>query len=850
LRIKDKEILDMFGMLGKKKYYTPAEISKKFQVNEYIDILKDDNADDISKRTANEMLKKNTEKLAMLAIVQESIKGLPNGIPNFAENVLAGLQQQEMKMGGELPKAQFGVPEHLQEDYKKAKSIVTPSTTYVSPLNSTVNSTINEIQKQHEDYSKWKHEPKADDYISNKGVGRMILGIAEALPIVSVPATAYELVNNYRKGEPMEDAFWNLLPFANTVIGARQNIKDNEEKKKEFIKDYEDYYNNSKNTPVTTNSETSQQDTMTKPTADTNTSTNQSYATIGDKVFKTKEEYDAYIKSLESSKTNTSTKSSKTNETYNTVKVIDDPDVQSFKIGGELKKYQNGGDKKQESIDKYGYYKEIPESTSSDVYDLYFGNLRVRYKNNKAVAVELKDGTKYKINTKGSFSNVNDPKDVKQFTQYDELPRLTSIATERGVKFDPTQFTNVVNIQAPQRGSIYGIEMTPDQWSDFERRHSQFIEKSTGDNFKDWKTKVEKGDKGSVAKFQKAYNDYIGYEYFKKRDSHKDPYGVDDKLGWITFSAPALYSGIEPEKPVEVNTNSTVNVTDNEKVNVDTTTPKLDDPFPKDTPRPIDTWFAPDITNFVGSLTDKINRYEPAMSKLDFVNPDYVLLDPTRQLAANQEQMARFSNQLENSVDPQIALATMLGASGQGFQNAANVLGNVENANVQITNQALNNSAQIENQEIGVNEAARQNYISQMATLNENEDRARNLKKWRVINAYNQGWHNYNKDQMMEQVLFPQVHIDNITSDVSVVPGRNITVPNTYSNFMSSGSMGVSNEFFEDLWAKVPGNTSQEKLDYMKAYSMYANPKLAAFSANDYQNYMMQKFGGFINNKK
>ena len=439
-----------------------------------------------------------------------------------------------------------------------------------------------------------------------------------------------------------------------------------------------------------------------------------------------------------------------------------------------MKKYVNGGDKKQESIDKYGYYKEIPENVSQGVYDLYFGNLRVRYKNNKAVAVELEDGTIYNINTNGTFSNIKNPNDIKQFIQYDELPRLISIATEIGVKLDPTQFTNVVNIQAPQRGSIYGIEMTPEQWSDFERRHGQFIEKVTGDKFEDWKAKVEKGVKGSVAKFQEAYNNYTGYEYFKKRNSHKDPYGVDDKFGWIVFSAPGLYNELEQPEPNKSPIGNKRDLFTPDDV-------ETGNDYTKEKPL-LDTWFAPDITNFVGAITDPINRYEPVQGKVDLVTPGYDLLDPTRQLAANQEQMARYQYMLENSVDPQIALSASLAASGEGFQNAANVLANVENANVGIVNQAYHQNAAIENQEAAMNENARQKYIAEMATLNENTDKAKNLKKWRVISAYNQGWHNFNKDQMMEQVLFPQVHTNNITGAVQFSGnGRALDEYNTYS---------------------------------------------------------------------
>lgn len=85
LAIKDRELLQkFFGLPYKKGGYTPAEISKKYSINKYVQILKDENSDAISKRTANEMIKKHTEKLGILAFIQEAMKGFPDGIPEIA----------------------------------------------------------------------------------------------------------------------------------------------------------------------------------------------------------------------------------------------------------------------------------------------------------------------------------------------------------------------------------------------------------------------------------------------------------------------------------------------------------------------------------------------------------------------------------------------------------------------------------------------------------------------------------------------------------------------------------------------------------------------------------------------
>lgn len=128
LRIKNPELLKYFGMGNNKKGYTPAQISKKYQINEYIDTLKNEDADDIAKKTANEMLKNNTKKLAELAIVQESMKGFENGIPDFAASVMAGLQgeQPQMKEGGWLPKYQNG---NETDSSVKSRLVLEPVTT-------------------------------------------------------------------------------------------------------------------------------------------------------------------------------------------------------------------------------------------------------------------------------------------------------------------------------------------------------------------------------------------------------------------------------------------------------------------------------------------------------------------------------------------------------------------------------------------------------------------------------------------------------------------------------------------------------------------------------------------------
>jgi hypothetical protein len=76
MTLKDPNILSYFGKGGSKtKGFTPADIAKQYDINEYIKILNDPNSDKLSKQTAELMIKNYNLKLGALALAQESKKG-------------------------------------------------------------------------------------------------------------------------------------------------------------------------------------------------------------------------------------------------------------------------------------------------------------------------------------------------------------------------------------------------------------------------------------------------------------------------------------------------------------------------------------------------------------------------------------------------------------------------------------------------------------------------------------------------------------------------------------------------------------------------------------------------------
>jgi hypothetical protein len=108
MRINDEEELSMFGKKPKgKKGYTPAEIAKQYDINKYREIIEDPLSDDLAVKTAERMISNYNYKLAGLAMLQESKKGFPQGIPQTAQPFL--------ERNGIDPASIFGNPEEAGE---------------------------------------------------------------------------------------------------------------------------------------------------------------------------------------------------------------------------------------------------------------------------------------------------------------------------------------------------------------------------------------------------------------------------------------------------------------------------------------------------------------------------------------------------------------------------------------------------------------------------------------------------------------------------------------------------------------------------------------------------------------
>ena len=98
LRINDPSVLAMFNKTPKKGGYTPAEIAKPYNINKYKAILLDPDTSKLERNTATIMIKNYIMKLGALAIVQESMKGFPQGIPAMAKPYMEanGISEEDL----------------------------------------------------------------------------------------------------------------------------------------------------------------------------------------------------------------------------------------------------------------------------------------------------------------------------------------------------------------------------------------------------------------------------------------------------------------------------------------------------------------------------------------------------------------------------------------------------------------------------------------------------------------------------------------------------------------------------------------------------------------------------------
>ncbi len=286
---------------------------------------------------------------------------------------------------------------------------------------------------------------------------------------------------------------------------------------------------------------------------------------------------------------------------------------------------------------------------------------------------------------------------------------------------------------------------------DFKKRHGEFINSKYDGGYSAFEKQLadKKTAPGATLWFQKAADDELIRQgqprYFTGTDD-KSAYATDGKFGANTWAVPSL-NRPAPDPVLQ----------DAPKKEDTPKTPADDKAPPSD-----NGWWRQDKNNLLTAVTDQVNKYSPMLQQVDLQAPDYSLLDPSRQIAAVQEGAARFQDLAMNTAEGSVARANVLAHAGESGRQVADIISQYENQNVQISNQAAQQGAQIHNQEVTTNAGYLDKFIGETAVMGQNYDNARRDRKYRINDAMNQGITNAQKQTQLEQVL-PQVHVDRNT---------------------------------------------------------------------------------------
>lgn len=901
LKIKDPEVLSIFGINNVPKGgITPAKIAQKYPMNNYMNTLKDNVADPVAKRTATQMMKNNLEKLGMLALVQESMKGFPDGIPAIAESVMAGLQgmqmpgqeqsknvahetmegaENEMKYGGGYYQNAGTTKEKQKSQKNKVTSAGNPIEGYkfyngITPVTVTkVNSNYGienpnapyiELsdgerltKKQFEllqsrGFYNYIHGGIGDVYTAKPWVQKRKILDSDGNPVkglelysgdkINFNGNDYTIVNpnadnsrgyydtmkplrdmfdntqgiihvrnnktgqyEYLEGEDLGDAY--KFDAAQVPIIPNQNLRSAYTQSMDDIIKYgqmklndSDYEivepsyvkQNSENKPYVSNRKTGQNPVLDNAKAiDTSSVINNTSSTNVQN--KKNVSQPSAVKTV-------ITPTTKTNVAPKPVK----------KIAGKMQTIPN-------FIVPSGQYKgqQVKAVQRGDTIRAYYPNGTHEAFLNGAIIPGYKHGGDLPKHqgTLGSStvgdnygSSMMDDGAVSTFDQQvvDATinPAITSATSENAALFQPAAQPIVTSqpAVAPTMEGIQNGAVAPVSAGDPNKKvivnNSPTFEisprsvkslpftpkdKSTYTPWKpenydtQWKPMAEQAMLNPEG--AKAIDEYLtglvksntfGPNIAAQLEGLTGQARYDKILELATDGKPGLFHNafLEAMTPKPPDTPETPE------------TPVVPEKIPdvpvinKSVVKRRRPWWIQDAMTYAGAMTDIVRRYPPAMSKVNLETPGYVTKDPDRRIAAMQEQEARRQEMLMNSTAGNVAGASILGQTDQRLGQSANIIGDVENENVNIVNQALARNSQITNQESILNENAKQKYIAENAIMNQNYDNALREQKWRQIKAWNNGTTNWMRHKQMEDVLFPNVGIDSNTGDVYFPRGR------------------------------------------------------------------------------
>ena len=856
LKIKDPNVLSMFGMNTKKGGYTPAEIAKKYQINDYIAIQRDPAKDTISKRTAELSLSNNLKKLGMLALVQESMKGFPDGIPAIAESVMAGLQegnqQTEMQYGGYVPKAQVG---GLKLSVKDAEKLYNDALKSNDPKK--MQQAIDTIEKyKNSAWYSWGWVPGSDE---NK-----FEDFQEILNLKRKQILNTQISNNIEQQiQTFKEKFKNTnsdflkekqkimqgLPsvFTYDQINEYENLAEsynrmNTSNKLSYfdisnaesrLKKLDNLIKTLKKTPSSGNA----QGTITFGEQKEKTET-PAASSSNTPVIKPKKKPAPTASSQQSS--STSQQPATTNIGDINVKYNPNAD---FAYGGNVQYMQNAGQTNTQEEDPIVEYERGPKGgvkaiTASGKYvDTPYTKYLKWDNQKKAFRLEVPSTIPYeeRIQIADFLTKNNAFKSIIQSSDYRINPKDYYEGFYAGLK--PEDFED--RLVREQLGNDATNALSP-----LDKRKKAFqilgIDTSNIPLAKLANTKQLYTPEFTQKTFYPAFTKFLPEGTY--RPELKD----DFRFGFEHYDA------LKKQKPAQ---QQTVNTQENEDEYVAQQKKYYErEPVVGGT-----GWTRNATLNFLNSALAQRYKGFPHLAKIDLQTPGYVLEAPNQLIQNAQSSLRNVTDLAQNTMPGNVAVATSLGVTGQGLEQAANAIAGVNNRNVQTVNQFSNIAAGIENQEEMFNRGqALPKYVADVNVLGQQEVNTSNNLRANILRSII----NANKEEEnleLMKKMYPQVGINNWDRSIgwSGDPRYPFTF-DTYINPMNTMMMGQGNMRGGRGAFGVPDSDQVNAAAgavYQKAYNdmltTMGDEKARSYAeklATNYASKMMTNYNPYMNN--
>ena len=837
MKIKDEDTLKSFGFTAKKGGYTPAAISKKFDLNskELREGLYSE-TDPLRKSTAILMADNYISNLGKLALVQEAKKGFPQGVPEIAKPYMekVGLDPTQflppspeegmaMAMYGGIPRAQIGrsvssVSNNVSADpYRKYPHIHSTSdqlynqeiqkymaaqkadneakfnnSSMINPMNwgKAINYGLTgQFENMGDSYAKWNGE----DYmakIMRYGTEPAIMATAAMSGITTpfreaVTPMATEIgtmFNNTLAGNPgLQAGLSGLKSGLSKIMPALGVATDLSLPYIEKLAGPAALATligvlNSNDQPLTSEQQT---ELLKRLGADEIDELMQS--PVADKVS-----------------TDSLTEASKSN-----------PDIDFNRIQDTIIKVKPSA-KTKTKLDSIRQGMSIDdllnEKVNSMVNQKAYGGETDKYQAGGEKEFEEEvfgpDGVKLKRITKGNVVTILDAdgkvlgsKTIENNYRTINPDRLAELE-KRGIKLNvPKRYEGKEWGMTPGRQGVRegaGSVGTEDWYAgenkeDFNKRQARFLRFYPGFDVK------KKEDKKL---FQTWYNSDIydqsiksglNEEEAKKNVNEfgfdpesKDPNRLDSMFGHYTWSRPTFNIERKPKTPEtprgEIETNQlNTNAVKN---------------------RPIG-FYPQDVLNTVAAVGDlaSINRYYPRMTQFTPKTMKPTYYDPNRELANNAEMANIAAQNMSQFTGPQAFNSRFAETQGRGLANAANVLGKYNNLNVGVANQFEQANTQLMNEAYLKNAMMSNDFYDKTNITNQQYDNSMRQGRRELVDYTNAALTNrFMTDQMNS--LYPNFFVEPSALKTYYNPGQQITPKQKGNDMMAYlNSTGIPFDF-------------------------------------------------------